>query len=211
MLGRRQVVSYGKGSGFRLRGMVTLCSLVLRYERERGRPALRAADAADRRVGSVSIGGRTIVGSVPLALERSSGLVLPLASGAVDVSLGASDSLRSAHHSDRVTPVIHPPQTAVLKIGRQVVASGPVLVETAVLSTPLAGVVAFPLARAAGGHETHTHAWDEDVETITRDIATVVDDLVEEGADLVGLGSGETDDVASAFVLAFGGAGHGSE
>lgn len=100
----------------------------------------------------------------------------------------------------------------MLKVLGQVEASLTVLIETAVLLAPPSRVT--PLGRAALSHITDAHSRDQNVETIAGDIASVVDDLVEESADFAGLGVGgvlEGFHVARTFVVLLGAAGHGGE
>lgn len=75
----------------------------------KGSSRVRAGNAADGIVGLVPVGSRTVVRGIPLALERVGGFVLPLAAGAVDVSLGAPDTLGPTREGDRVTPFVHTP------------------------------------------------------------------------------------------------------
>lgn len=171
--------------------------------------ASTTADAANSRVGNVAIRSRTVLGSIVVTLERGGGLVLPLATSAIDVALGASHSLRFALHGYGVAPFGHPPHATALKVRGQVGASSGVVIETAVLLAPTGDVAVGPLVLAALGHGPNAHPGYEDVEAIARDIAAVVDDLVEERVDLARFGPGELGDVTGALVLVLGGAGHG--
>lgn len=146
-----------------------------------------------------------------MTLEGSSRLIFPLATSAVDVSLGASHTLRLGLHSNRVTPVGHPPHATMLEVLGQVGASSSVMVETAVLLAPPGDVAVGPLVLAAFGHSADAHTRNKDVETIAGDVNTIVDDLVEERIDFARFGSGELGDEAGALVLRLGGACHGSK
>ena len=171
----------------------------------------RAADTANGSVRSVRLRSSISIAAVATSEIRVISLVLPLATRPVNVGHGALDPLRPTVHVDRVTPVVHPPHTTVAEVRGQVSTPSSVGVETTVLLTPLAYVGALPLSRAALSHKANTHTRDKNVQTIAGDITTVVDDLVEQGVDLAGLGTGELGNVASTFVIPFGTASHGSK
>lgn len=173
------------------------------------RASTATPNTADGRVRNVAIRGRTVARGIIVTLERSRGLILPLATCTVDVPLGAPHTLGLACHGYRIAPVGHPPHAAMLEVLGQVLAPSRIVVETAVLLAPLGDVAVRPLLAAALSHSSHTHAGHEDIEPVARDIATVVDDLVEERADLARLGADEIGNVAGTLVLPLGGAGHG--
>ncbi|KAI3483079.1 hypothetical protein L1887_54003 [Cichorium endivia] len=175
----------------------------------------RVTDTANGSVGGVAVGSRVGVSTVSNAgeslLERRHVLLVgPLATGAVDVGLRALDPTGLAGHVDRITPLVHAPQAAVLQVGWQLVASSSVMVKTAVLLAPDRNV-GLELGRAALGHETNAHAGYEDVESSTTHVGTSVDHLVEERLDLARLGTGEIEHIAGASILGFGLGGHGSK
>ena len=80
-------------------------------------------------------------------------------------------------HVYRVTPVGHPPQTAVLKGCGQLSTTRSVAVQATVLVAPARSVVALPLQRAALCVGSDTHTRDENVETVGTNVASVVDHL----------------------------------
>lgn len=167
-------------------------------------------DTANASVWSVAVRSSLSITTVSAIEGRLSNIVLPLASRSIDVCLGALDSPRPAIHVDRIAPLVHSPHATMLQIGGQVPASGSIVVQPTVLLTPLANI-GLPLRRAALRHGTNAHAGHEDVKTIASDIASVVDDLIEECVDLARLGAGELGNVASARSVVLSCAGHGSE
>lgn len=171
----------------------------------------RVSDSADTRVGGVSVRSRGVVHYIVVTLEGFVGLILSLTTRTIDVSLGAPDTSRSAFDVDRIAPVGHSPHAAMLKVGRQVVASSSVTVEAAVLPTPLGDVVTLPLVSAALSHETDAHTRHEDIKTVTTHVTTVVDDLIEERVDPTRLGTLELRNVACAGSVLLGRARHGSK
>lgn len=149
-----------------------------------------------------------------MALVSSVRLILPLTTSSVDVSLGASHTSRPALERNRVTPFVHSPLATRLQILGQVRAAGSILIEPAVLLAPLGNIAALPLSTTALGHGTDAHTRHQNVEAVLSDIATVIDDLVEQRVDFAALGAGsfsQLEHITGTFAVLFRGAAHSSK